>query len=92
MSDSDPFTGENEASTIPTKNMEEESGSSLSNLELENENFPLESLPTKQYLESTVIPILIEGLSFLARERPSNPVEYLAAYLLKHNPQKEQKE
>lgn len=37
--------------------------------------------------EATVVPVLMQGLQALCKERPENPVEYLAAYLLKHNPQ-----
>lgn len=44
----------------------------------------LQSLPTRQYLDITVVPILMMGLSSLAKERPPDPVEYLAAYLLKN--------
>lgn len=44
----------------------------------------LQSLPTKQYLDQTVAPILLQGLQNLAKERPPDPVAYLAAYLLKH--------
>ena len=28
------------------------------------------------------------GMSELVKERPPNPIEWLAGYLLKHNPQK----
>jgi len=49
---------------------------------------PLQSLPLRAYLDQTVVPLLLEGMAALARERPANPVEYLATYLLKHNPQK----
>lgn len=44
----------------------------------------LSSLPTRQYLDQTVVPILMHGLSFLAKERPPEPINALAAYLLKH--------
>merc|ERR1712066_44277 len=47
----------------------------------------LQSLPTRAYLDQTVVPILLSGMSVLARERPPNPVEYLAAYLLKNKDQ-----
>lgn len=47
-----------------------------------------QSLPVRQYLESTVVPLLMQGLQSLCKERPENPVEYLANYLLQHNPQK----
>jgi protein dpy-30 len=41
---------------------------------------------TKQ--ESTVVPLLMQGLQTLCKERPEDPVEYLASYLLQHNPNK----
>nr|BBI28564.1 histone methyltransferase complex regulatory subunit dpy-30 [Polyandrocarpa misakiensis] len=44
----------------------------------------LQSLPTRAYLDQTVVPILLSGLATLAKERPPNPIEYLAAYLLKN--------
>mmetsp|Transcript_45588 Transcript_45588/g.116618 ORF Transcript_45588/g.116618 Transcript_45588/m.116618 type:complete len:106 (+) Transcript_45588:112-429(+) len=47
-----------------------------------------QALPIRQYLESTVVPILLQGMQALVKERPANPVEYLAGYLLKNNPQK----
>jgi len=47
-----------------------------------------QALPVRQYLESTVVPLLMQGLQSLCKERPDNPVEYLANYLLQHNPQK----
>lgn len=44
----------------------------------------LQSLPTKQYLDQTVAPILLQGLQNLAKERPPDPITYLATYLLKN--------
>jgi len=44
----------------------------------------LASLPTRQYLDQTVVPILLQGLASLARERPRDPIEYLAGYLVRH--------
>jgi len=44
----------------------------------------LQSLPTRQYLDQTVVPILLQGLASLARERPRDPIEYLAGYLIRH--------
>ncbi|KAK3092812.1 hypothetical protein FSP39_007480 [Pinctada imbricata] len=49
----------------------------------------LQSLPTRAYLDQTVVPILLSGMSCLAKERPPNPIEYLAAYLLKNKNQYE---
>lgn len=44
----------------------------------------LSLIPTKQYIDQTVAPILLEGLKSLAKERPPDPIQYLADYLLKH--------
>jgi len=50
----------------------------------------LQSLPTRAYLDQTVVPILLQGLSTLSKERPPNPIEYLATYLLKNKEQYEE--
>lgn len=47
------------------------------------------AMPVRQYLEATVVPVLMQGLGQVVRERPSDPVAALAAYLLKHNPQQQ---
>nr|Q8K3E7.1 RecName: Full=Protein dpy-30 homolog; AltName: Full=Dpy-30-like protein; Short=Dpy-30L; AltName: Full=Protein rAIP1 [Rattus norvegicus]AAN02167.1 AIP1 [Rattus norvegicus] len=47
----------------------------------------LQSLPTRAYLDQTVVPILLQGLAVLAKERPPNPTEFLASYLLKNKAQ-----
>ena len=47
----------------------------------------VESLPIRAYLDQTVVPILLKGMSDLVKERPPNPVEWLAGYLIKNNPQ-----
>ncbi|XP_033114514.1 protein dpy-30 homolog [Anneissia japonica] len=51
----------------------------------------LQALPTRSYLDQTVVPILLQAMSSLAKERPPNPIEYLAAYLLKNKDQFETK-
>eukprot|EP00542_Grammatophora_oceanica_P014703 CAMPEP_0194027712 /NCGR_PEP_ID=MMETSP0009_2-20130614/1807_1 /TAXON_ID=210454 /ORGANISM="Grammatophora oceanica, Strain CCMP 410" /LENGTH=133 /DNA_ID=CAMNT_0038666863 /DNA_START=72 /DNA_END=473 /DNA_ORIENTATION=- len=48
----------------------------------------MQQMPIRAYLDQTVVPILLEGMSELVKERPSNPIEYLATYLLKHDPQR----
>lgn len=35
-----------------------------------------------------MVPILLDGMSQLVIERPPNPIEWLAAYLVRNNPQK----
>ncbi|KAL3066206.1 hypothetical protein OYC64_016204 [Pagothenia borchgrevinki] len=65
---------------------------------VENEKGPekkqkvdLQALPTRAYLDQTVVPILLQGLSTLAKDRPPNPIEYLAAFLLKNKSQFEER-
>ena len=41
-------------------------------------------IPTRQYLDQTVVPILLESLAALAKERPSDPIDFLISYLQKH--------
>ena len=55
-------------------------------LEAVQEKLNLQALPIRAYLDQTVVPLLLDGMSALVKERPPNPVEWLAAYLLKHNP------
>lgn len=44
----------------------------------------LSSLPTRQYLDQTVVPILLNALAYLAKERPPEPISALATYIMKH--------
>lgn len=48
-----------------------------------------QALPVRSYLDQTVVPLLLHGLASLVRERPDDPVEYLAAFLLKNNPKRQ---
>ncbi len=52
--------------------------------ETKKQKVDLQSLPVRAYLDQTVVPILLQGMSVLAKERPANPIEYLASYLLKN--------
>ncbi|OHS93820.1 hypothetical protein TRFO_02340 [Tritrichomonas foetus] len=45
----------------------------------------------QEYLESTVMPLVLEGLSWIMKERPKDPVEHLAMFLLKNNTFNKQK-
>lgn len=55
--------------------------------EQQDDKVDVDGLSIRAYLEQTVVPILLQGMSSLVKERPSNPVEWLAAYLIKNNPQ-----
>jgi len=47
------------------------------------------SLPVRAYLDQTVVPLLLRGMSALVKERPEDPVEWLATYLLKNKNQQQ---
>ncbi len=48
----------------------------------------LQNLPVRAYLDKTVVPLLLQALTECAKERPEHPVEFIANYLLAHNPEK----
>jgi len=52
----------------------------------------LQALPIRAYLDQTVVPLLLQSLSELVKERPQNPIEFIANYLLKHNPENNETE
>ena len=50
----------------------------------------LQNLPVRAYLDKTVVPILLQALAECSKERPQNPIEFVANYLLEHNPERKQ--
>jgi protein dpy-30 len=72
--------------TQPAANLRE-AADAEKELEEAQEKLNLQALPIRAYLDQTVVPLLLDGMSALVKERPPNPVEWLATYLLKHNPQ-----
>eukprot|EP00954_Amorphochlora_amoebiformis_P010663 832192-Amorphochlora_amoeboformis.AAC.1 len=44
-----------------------------------------------QYLDQTVTPILLKGMSELVNVRPEDPIEWLAAWLVNNNPRNKQR-
>ena len=49
------------------------------------------NLPTKAYLDATITPTVLRALTEVSRARPDNPLEFVAYYLLKHNPNRQVK-
>uniref|UniRef100_A0A0N4Z901 Protein dpy-30 homolog n=1 Tax=Parastrongyloides trichosuri TaxID=131310 RepID=A0A0N4Z901_PARTI len=83
--------------SVPMELTETQKTMSTENVSMQNENVPppkvpptatpsegceLVELPTRLYLDRTVVPILLQGLSALAKERPEQPIEFLANFLL----------
>ncbi|MCQ2817598.1 MAG: hypothetical protein MJ252_10070 [archaeon] len=44
----------------------------------------LNNLPIRAYLDQTVVPLVLQGMAEVAKERPENPIKYLADFLNKH--------
>jgi len=44
------------------------------------------ALPTQAYLDATIVPTVMRALHEVCQARPDNPLEFVAYYLLKHNP------
>jgi hypothetical protein len=44
----------------------------------------LQNLPNQEYLIKTVAPLLYQGMNLIASQRPQNPVEFLALYMLQN--------
>ena len=52
------------------------------------ESVEIKQLPIKAYLDQQLMPLLLEALAELAKEKPEEPIEFVAKYLLDHNPEK----
>jgi hypothetical protein len=50
---------------------------------------PLKTLSTREYIQSTVMTDLTQGMYKLSKEKPENPLEYLGNYLLSQSKLKE---
>lgn len=70
------------------KETAEQAAAAAAAAQAEQDKVNVQSLPIRAYLDQTVVPILLDGMSQLVQERPGNPIEWLAAYLIKNNPQK----
>ena len=54
--------------------------------QIEKQEAPTVTQPAmRSYLDQKVVPLMLEGLAVLTKERPEKPIEFLADYLEKHN-------
>lgn len=44
------------------------------------------NMPIRTYLDQTVVPILLDGMSELVKQRPDDPIKWLSEYLAENNP------
>ncbi|KAK0131707.1 Protein dpy-30 [Merluccius polli] len=89
MSTADHADADQSMEGHPPRIVENEKGSAAE--KSSKQKVDLQALPTRAYLDQTVVPILLQGLSVLAKDRPPNPIEYLAAFLLKNKSQFEER-
>ena len=45
-----------------------------------------DKVPVRTYLDNTVVPVLLSAMSELVKERPEDPIKFVANFLLKNNP------
>jgi protein dpy-30 len=57
-----------------------EQGKVEEGVQKENKN----NLPIRAYLDQTVMPLVLQGMAEVAKEKPENPIRYLADFLSKH--------
>ena len=67
------------SSKVSDKNAENKSENNNNNKENIN------NLPIRAYLDKTVVPLVLQGMAEVAKERPENPVKYLADFLMNHS-------
>ncbi|KAG5481032.1 hypothetical protein LSCM1_06708 [Leishmania martiniquensis] len=53
-----------------------------------DDEVPEYALPDAQYIERTMLPLLLRGLEEVAHVRPPDPLAFLGAYMICNNPQK----
>jgi protein dpy-30 len=66
------------SSKVSEKNPENKS-------ENNNNKENMNNLPIRAYLDKTVVPLVLQGMAEVAKERPENPVKYLADFLMNHS-------
>ena len=44
----------------------------------------LNNISIRAYLDKTVVPLVLQGMAEVAKERTENPIKYLADFLMKH--------
>ncbi len=49
----------------------------------------INALPTQAYLDATIVPTVMKALHEVCHARPDNPLEFVAYYILKHNPNRQ---
>ena len=48
----------------------------------------IKQLPIKAYLDQQVMPLLLQALTKVSKEKPEDPIDFIAKYMLANNPEK----
>jgi len=75
-----------QSTAYPDPRQKEMEGVAVQTLMILESDNSIQTMPLRQYLDSQVVPTLLPALAAVAEERPNNPVEYLAHYLMVNNP------
>jgi len=84
MTDAEPVEAKETPAADESSIADEKTNETSEAVPVKKPRVDMASLPTRQYLDQTVVPILLQGLSTLAKERPTDPISYLADYLVKN--------
>ena len=71
----DPHVAEKKNSNVALKEDKKEEQQKSKNMN---------NLPIRAYLDQTVVPLVLQGMAEVAKERPANPIKYLAEFLAAH--------
>ena len=47
----------------------------------------VQQMSVRSYLDKTVVPVVMQAMSEVARERPQYPIEFIIKYLRENNPE-----
>ena len=68
----------------PNINSEYNNDKTIEENNKEGKQEKLNNISIRAYLDKTVIPLVLQGMAEVAKERPENPIKYLADFLMKH--------
>ena len=72
----------------PNINLEYINDKTLEENNKEGKQENLNNISIRAYLDKTVIHLVLQGMAEVAKERPENPIKYLADFLMKHSNEK----
>ena len=68
----------------PNINSEQNNDKTIEENNKEGKQENLNNISIRAYLDKTVIHLVLQGMAEVAKERPENPIKYLADFLMKH--------